>query len=102
MFIPRDVNLPIPPFIEQNISTFVPPKRGTFKVNRQFFIYLINIKPLNPNITISMHFELKPVDPKISYMIIYKFNTVPAYNSTAVSIDGSEMFCSESLWKIFN
>jgi len=96
MFIPRDINLPIPSFIKKNMTSVIPPEHGTYKVNRQFFIYYINITQINPNLTISIHFELKPFDREISYGIIYKLDNVPAYNSTHISIDGWEMFCHES------
>jgi hypothetical protein len=101
MFIPRDINLPIPIFLKQNVTFVVPPKRGTFKVNRQFFIYYVNLTQTNPNITVSVHFELKPENRKISYAIIYKFETMPAYNSTHKSIDGSIIFCYQSLSEYF-
>jgi len=32
--------------------------------------------------------------------LVYKFDNVPAYNSTHISIDGWAMFCRESL--LFN
>ena len=96
MFIPRDINLPIPVFIEQELEDIIPPKRGTWKTNRQFFIYYVNITQINPNVTVSIHLELQPVNREISYGIIYGIDRVPAYNSTDHSIDGSAMFCSKS------
>jgi len=62
MSIPRDINSPIPSFIRKNMTIIIPPERGTYKVNRQYFIYCINITQINPNLTISIHFELKPFD----------------------------------------
>jgi hypothetical protein len=97
MFIPRDVNLPIPIFKEENMTTVIPPRRGTFKINRQFFIHYVNITQVNPNLTVSIHFELKPMERNISYFIIYKFDQVPAYNSTHQSFNESKMFCHENL-----
>jgi hypothetical protein len=97
MFIPRDINLPIPIFFEKNMTEIVPPKQGTFEINRQFFISFINITQNNPNLTISIHLDLKPSNNETSYAIIYKLDHVPAYNSTDISIDGSTMFCRQGL-----
>lgn len=98
MFIPRDVNLPIPPFIEQDMTTTIAPKKGSAKYNRQFFISYVNIAQKNPNLTISVHLNLRPINKQISYVMIYAFDRVPAYNSTDQSFDGWAMFCFDSLY----
>ncbi len=78
----------------------ISPIRGTSKINRQFFIYYINITQTNPDLTTSVHLELKPLNKTNSYVIIYKFDEAPVYNSTHTSIDGSTMFCSEGLFHL--
>lgn len=93
MFIPRDINIPIPSFIQQNMTILKPPKYGTYKANRQFFIHYINITQKNPNLTVSIHFHLRPLSNETSYVIIYKLDHVPSYNSTHHSFDGWTMFC---------
>ncbi len=97
MFIPRDINVPIPTFLGESMTHVIPPESGTSRYNRQFFIYYVNITQINPNLTVSIHFELKPVSRNISYFMIYKLDEIPAYNSTDKLFDGSAMLCGETL-----
>jgi hypothetical protein len=102
MFIPRDINVPIPMFVEENMTQVIPPQRGTWRYSRQFFIYYVNITQVNPNLTISVHLELKPVSRNISYFVIYRLDQIPAYNSTDKLFDGSAMLCDEILTEEIN
>ena len=44
----RDINVPIPMFVEENMTQVIPPQRGTWRYSRQFFIYYVNITQVNP------------------------------------------------------
>ena len=39
-------------------------------------------------LTISVHFEIQPLNPNISYLFIYKFDGIPQWNSKIKAIDG--------------
>jgi len=98
MFIPRDINLYRPSFSKQPMTRAFVPRTGRFRANRQFFIYYFDLINNTQSTPISLHFELKPEQLNTSYSIIYKFAHVPAWNSTHKIIDGSAMFCSQSLF----
>ncbi|CAF0739918.1 unnamed protein product [Adineta ricciae] len=61
-FIPRDQNLLIPPLIAQNITS-----------NFTFHYIDLNKYVTNSNLTVSLHFEVQPMDLNLSYLFIYRF-----------------------------
>ncbi|CAF0800709.1 unnamed protein product [Rotaria sp. Silwood1] len=61
--------------------------------NKRFYFNLNNITENQPNQnqTISVHFEIHPLNRALAYLIIYQFNQ---YNN---QIDGSTLFCPSNL-----
>jgi hypothetical protein len=92
-FIPRDINFNISSMFIQNVSSL---SADTLINNRQFNLHFINISQSNPNITISIHFEMHPLNNSFGYMLIYKFDQIPQLNSSINYIDGWSMLCPRS------
>jgi hypothetical protein len=92
-FIPRDCNFNISPMFMQNVSSAT---ADPLINNRQFNLHFINISQSNPNITISIHFEMHPLNNSLGYMLIYKFDQIPQLNSSINYIDGWSMLCARS------
>ena len=81
MIIPRDPNMIIAPMILQNV-TFL---------NRSFHMKLINLKEiqLHENVTISVHFQIHPLEKNLSYLFIYQFDRSIQFDH----VDGLILFC---------
>src|SRR5690349_8821951 len=93
IIIPRDPNLIIPPMIIQNVTSI--------PHNQSFNIHYVDITTILP---ISVHFQIRPLDPNLAYLFIYKFDQVPQLNSSINQIDGWKLFCpskNESLYTYF-
>jgi hypothetical protein len=86
IFIPRDPNLIIPPMILQNITSTPD--------NQLFNLQYVNITSTQ---TISIHFEILPLNTSLAYLFIYKFDQAPRLNSSINQIDGWTLFCPENL-----
>ena len=85
MIIPRDPNVAIPSMALQNV-TFI-----DASPNRQLFnLHFVNITSQLP---ISLHLEMRPLNPSIAYLFVYRFDTAPQLNSTVNLIDGWTAFC---------
>ena len=85
MMIPRDPNVVIPPMALQNV-TF-----ADASPNRQLFnLHFVNITSQLP---ISLHLEMRPLNPNIAYLFVYRFDSAPQLNSTTNLIDGWTAFC---------
>ena len=85
MIIPRDPNVAIPPMTLQNV-TF-----ADASPNRQLFnLHFVNITSQLP---ISLHLEMRPLNPSIAYLFVYRFDSAPQLNSTVNLIDGWTAFC---------
>ena len=84
-FIPLDPNLIVPEFILQNLE----------KLNNRkqlFFYHQINLTQ-HSFLSFSIHFQLLPrQDSNVSYLIIYKFDSIPSIKRS----DGSSIFTPES------
>jgi hypothetical protein len=78
VIIPRDINLSIPSMIMQNVTS-------TNNYNRSFNFYYVNLTR-NNNLTVSFHFEMRPFNTSLAYLLIYKFDTIN-------QIDGWIAFC---------
>jgi hypothetical protein len=86
-FIPRDPNLILPEMILQNVTS---------KSNEEFFHLNLSQFIINNNLTISLHFEIRPLNITLAYLFIYKFDNKPVLNSSKYDIDGWDLFCPAS------
>jgi hypothetical protein len=86
-FIPRDSNLVLPSMALQHVTS---------KNNDQpFYLNKIDLSQfvINSNLTVSVHFELRPLDTSLGYVFIYKFDDTPQLNSLINDTDGWALFC---------
>ena len=99
LIIPRDINLVLPPMALQNVSSITADHTN----NRQFNLHLVNITQQNPNISVSVHFQLRPLDPNLGYLVIYRFDDIPRLNSSINQTDGWSLLCpsNEGLFTVF-
>jgi hypothetical protein len=91
--ISRDINFIIPPMFMQNVSLL---PVNSLMNNRQFNLHFINITQSNPNMTVSIHFEMHSLNDTLGYMLIYKFDQIPQLNSSINYIDGWSILCPRS------
>jgi len=84
LIIPRDPNLIFPEMILQNVTNF----------NQSFYFKFIHLKDLkqNENLTISIHFEIEPLNLSVAYLFIYQFDKQIQLNR----LDDSQIFCPSS------
>jgi hypothetical protein len=88
IIIPRDPSLIISSMILQNVtSTNVTPS------NQLFNLQYINITTV---LSISVHFEIRPLNISLGYLFIYKFDQSPQLNSSVNQIDGWTVLCPSS------
>jgi hypothetical protein len=85
IMIPRDPNLIISPMNLQNVTSI-----NSTNQNLLFYLNYINI---TTSLSISIHFEIHPLNPNISYLFIYKYDQTPQLNSSINLIDGWTLFC---------
>jgi len=90
IIIPRDPNIIIPPMILQNVMFH----------KDLFYMKQIDIKQ-NNNLTISIHFEIFPLNKNLSYLFIYKFDQPPKLTESINHIDNWTLFCSSGKISIF-
>ena len=89
-FIPRDSSLILPVMELQNV---------TLKNTEQaFHLNVISLSQfvINSNLTVSLHFEIRPSEKDLSYLFIYKFDGTPQLNSLKNDIDDWYLFCPKS------
>jgi hypothetical protein len=79
--------------IMQNVTS-IPNNRSIN--NRQFNLHFIDITQVNINLSLSIHFEIRPLDQTLGYMLIYKFDDIPQLNSSINHIDDWAMLCPKS------
>ncbi|UJR10866.1 hypothetical protein I4U23_015053 [Adineta vaga] len=94
LFIPRDRNMIVPLMTLQNVTSLVDKLSLN---NHQFNLHFINISQTNPNLSISIHFEIFPLNTSLGYMLIYKFDQIPQLNSSLIFIDDWSMLCPRNL-----
>lgn len=89
-FIPRDPNLLVPPMVLQNVTSM--------SSDQPFNLHFVNMTEFsaNKNITISLHFEIRPLNESLGYLFIYKFDSSPQLNSSINRIDGWSLLCPAS------
>ncbi|CAF1470524.1 unnamed protein product [Adineta ricciae] len=91
LIIPRDPKLIIPSMTTQNVTSF-----NNIPHNFLFNLHHTNIQQSN-NLTVSVHIEMKPRNPKLAYLFIYRFDQPPQLNSTVRQIDDFSVFCPSDL-----
>lgn len=89
-FIPREPNLIMPEMAPQNAIS---------KSSEEPFYLDLNQFLTNTNLTVSLHFEIKPLDIDLGYLLIYKFDKEPVLNSVKHDIDGWTLFCPASRFR---
>jgi len=88
-FIPRDPNMIISKMNLQNVTSM-----NSSSYHLIFNYHYINI---TTSLSISVHIDIQPSDPTVSYLFIYKFDEKPQLNSSLQIIDGWTLFCSSKL-----
>lgn len=94
-FIPRDPYLILRPMALQN---------ATSKTIKEAFDYqLIDLDHLvgNTGLTVSVHFEIQPLNPNLAYAFVYRFDPTLQIDDLKTQIDGWSRFCpsSKCVWK---
>ncbi|CAF1149550.1 unnamed protein product [Adineta ricciae] len=87
--IPRDPNLLIPSMILQNVTSM--------NSTPHHLIYHYHYLNITSNFPTSIHWQIQPLSPNVSYLFIYKFDGVPQLNTSMKEIDGWTVFCSSNL-----
>ncbi|CAF4796845.1 unnamed protein product, partial [Rotaria socialis] len=90
IIIPRDPYFVMPPMTLYNVTSLRDSKQ-------QFYFHLINITQLNENLTVSLHVEMRPSNQKLSYLLIFKFDSEPPLNIEINDIDGWYLLCSSNI-----
>jgi hypothetical protein len=85
IIIPRDPNVIIPEMILQNVTSM-----NSTPHNQLFYLQYLNITSV---LSISVHFEMHPLNTSLAYLFIYKFDQTPLLNSSVNLIDGWTLFC---------
>ena len=86
-FIPRDSTLILLNMSLQN--TISRSSEESFNLSLSQFVK-------NKNLTVSLHFEVRPLNISLGYLFIYQFDKTPQLNSAKKDIDGWELFCPSS------
>ncbi len=85
--IPRDSNTIVSPMILQNVTSM------NNNHNQVFNLHYVNITQSNSNLTMSLHFEMHPLNTSLGYLLIYRFDNSPQLNSSINQTDGWSLFC---------
>jgi hypothetical protein len=85
--IPRDKNIIVSPMALQNVTSM------NDNHNRIFNLHFVNITQSNGNLTVSLHFEMHPLNASLGYLLIYRFDHSPQLNSTINQTDGWSLLC---------
>ena len=86
IIIPRDPNLFLPEMILQKVAS-----KNISSENKLFYFQFIDLKQIQPNenLTISIHFQIRPLGKNLSYLFIYRFDQSPQLtNSLNKLMDG--------------
>ncbi|CAF1341570.1 unnamed protein product [Adineta ricciae] len=86
LIIPRDKNFVLPPMSLQNVTSINSTAR-----NLLFNWHYINLNQLKPNLSVSLHLEMEPLNTSLAYLLVYKFD------SSSNTIAGSTLFCPYNL-----
>jgi hypothetical protein len=91
LIIPRDPNLIIPSMNLQNVTSM-----NDTPHNQLFNLHFVKIPKWNNSRTVSLIFEMHPLNTSLAYLLIYRFDNSPQLNSSINQIDGWSLFCPES------
>jgi hypothetical protein len=89
ILIPRDPNLIISSMILQNVLSL-----NSNTHNQIFNLHYVNI---TSTLTVSIHFEIHPLNTNLAYLFIYKFDQSPRLNSSINQTDGWTLLCPSNL-----
>jgi hypothetical protein len=84
--IPNENNHLMPPMIRQNVTSL--PK------NSKFQYHYINLTH-NLNLSISLHIDIEPENPNLSYLIIIRFSGMPDLQTNL--IDQLKLLCPKGI-----
>jgi hypothetical protein len=89
--IPRDSNLLLPPMTLQKVTSM--------NGDQPFYLHFVNITQFltNNNLTVSLHFEIHPLNVSVGYLFIYEFDSPPEVNSLINRTDGWSLLCPSNL-----
>lgn len=88
IIIPRDPNLLIPPMSTPNVTALhASPHRLVF------YLHYLN---LTSSLPVSAHWEMRPSNITLAYLLVYKFDRSPQLNSSTEQIDGWTLLCPSS------
>jgi len=90
LIIPRDSNLIVPSMTLQNVTSMnITPHNLLFNLH---FIKMPQTQ-WNNNRTVSLIFEMQPLNKNLGYLLIYRFDNLPQLNSSINQIDGWSLLC---------
>ncbi|CAF1129912.1 unnamed protein product [Adineta ricciae] len=61
-----------------------------------FNLHYVDLSQSN-GVSVSVHIEIKPLNPSLGYLLIYKFDSLPMLNSSMSQIDQWFLFCPSNL-----
>ncbi|CAF1585319.1 unnamed protein product, partial [Adineta steineri] len=94
LIIPHDPNTIIPSMTLQNVTSIQ--TNSHYQIFNLHFINLQQSQSVN-NRSVSLSFEMKPLDINQSYLLIYRFDSSPQLNSSISQIDGWSLLCPSNL-----
>ncbi|CAF1286286.1 unnamed protein product [Adineta ricciae] len=86
LIIPRDKNFVLPPMSLQNVTAINSTARHLL-----FNWHYINLNQFKPNLSVSLHLEMEPLNTSLAYFLAYKFD------SSSNTIAGWTLFCPYNL-----
>ncbi|CAF1188688.1 unnamed protein product, partial [Adineta ricciae] len=89
--IPRDSNLILPSMVSQNVTSM-----NSIQQDLLFNLHYVDLSQSN-GVSVSVHIEMKPLNPSLGYLLIYKFDSSPVLNSSMSQIDKWSLFCPSNL-----
>lgn len=88
ILVPRDPQLLVPPMLLQHVTAM-----NSTPHNLLFHLHYVNLTSALP---ISVHWEMKPLNISLAYLLIYRFDQIPQLNGLVNSIDGWALLCPTS------
>jgi hypothetical protein len=88
LIIPRDPNIVIPSMSMQNVTSM-----NDTPHHQLFNLHFIKIPHWSNNRTVSLNFEMYPLNISLAYLLIYRFDNPPQLNSSINQIDGWSLLC---------
>ena len=88
MIIPRDPDLRSLSMTAQNVTSL----NGTI----QNLLFNLHFVKLAFDYSVSLHFQMRPLNSSLAYLLIYAFDRSPRLNRSVDDIDGWTLFCPSS------